>query len=405
MAGLASQEKPRPEQSARGRLGIYVDDVYRVAAGPGGTRISADRAFLLFACEVGAQFEGLVLFGRAVKEGEPADYILPAWVELVELPFYPDLRSLGAVGRVGGSTLRSAWRGLSKVDSVWVFGPHPFGIALILMALIRHKRVSLGVRSDMVEYYRARLPSRRWAPLMVPLTAMDRFYKLLARRLPTTVVGEEIADDYGNRATVLPMTVSLVSERELAKSTGDRDWSGVIDLLSVGRLEAEKNPLLLLEMMNLLEQRRPGRYRLTVVGRGQLLEPMQARAVELRIDQLVSFRQYLAFGDKLLDLYRRSNLFVHVSLTEGVPQVLIESLATGTAVVATAVGGVPSAVAGGQAGILVPAEDAVALADAVIELTDNDDLRERMVRAGLELSRQVTLEAQSQRVAAFLAKP
>lgn len=403
MAGRTSEEKHRPDQSGRGRLGIYVDDVYRVTAYPGGTRISVDRAFLLFACEVGAKFDGLVLFGRTLRESEPGDYILPSWVELVELPFYPDLRSLRAVGRVGGSTLRSAWRGLSIVDSVWVFGPHPFGIALILMALVRRKRVSLGVRSDMVEYYRARLPSRRWAPLMVPLTAMDRFYKLLARRLRTTVVGEEIADDYGNRATVLPMTVSLVSESDLLKSTGERDWSGVIDLLSVGRLEAEKNPLLLLEMMNLLEQRRPGRYRLTVVGRGQLLEPMQARAVELRIDELVSFRKYVAFGDELLDLYRRSNLFVHVSLTEGVPQVLIESLATGTAVVATAVGGVPSAVAGGEAGILVPAEDAIALADAVIELTDNDDLRERIVRAGLELSRQVTLEAQSQRVAAFLA--
>ena len=38
------------------------------------------------------------------------------------------------------------WRGLDRVDTIWAFGPHPFGVLLVCMALLRRKRVVLGVR-------------------------------------------------------------------------------------------------------------------------------------------------------------------------------------------------------------------------------------------------------------------
>jgi hypothetical protein len=90
------------------------------------------------------------------------------------------------VARAGPATIAALWRGLGRVDRVWVLGPNPFGIAMIALALARRRRVALGVRQDMLAYFASRLPPGRRRALLVPLRAMDRLYRLLARRFPTT---------------------------------------------------------------------------------------------------------------------------------------------------------------------------------------------------------------------------
>ena len=102
-----------------------------------------------------------------------------------------------------------------------------------------------------------------------------------------------------------------------------------------------------------------------------------------------------------MELYRSSHAFLHVSWTEGFPQVLIEAFASCLPVVATAVGGVPAA-AGGAA-LLVAPGDSGAAADALERVVADAALRERLIRAGSERARQGTLEAASARVVEFLA--
>jgi glycosyltransferase involved in cell wall biosynthesis len=70
--------------------------------------------------------------------------------------------------------------------------------------------------------------------------------------------------------------------------------------------------------------------------------------------------------------------------------------------VATAVGGVPSALGGGEAGLLVPPSDRDALVEAILRLTEDAELRARMVERGLELAAGNTLESSSARVARFI---
>jgi glycosyltransferase involved in cell wall biosynthesis len=80
--------------------------------------------------------------------------------------------------------------------------------------------------------------------------------------------------------------------------------------------------------------------------------------------------------------------------------VIIEAMACGTPIVATAVGGVASIVEG--AGVLVPPNDITALVKAIERLTDDQTLRESLREAGIELASGLTLEAQSARVASFI---
>jgi SAM-dependent methyltransferase len=101
-------------------------------------------------------------------------------------------------------------------------------------------------------------------------------------------------------------------------------------------------------------------------------------------------------------LYRSSHALLHVSWTEGFPQVLIEAFATGLPVVATDVGGVRAGVA--DAAILVPPGEPVRAAEALERVASDTELRERLVSAGLERAGQLTQESQVDRLAAFLAR-
>ncbi len=182
-----------------------------------------------------------------------------------------------------------------------------------------------------------------------------------------------------------------------------RDWTGPVELLAVGRIDLEKNPLLLVEALARLQRERSDRYVLRLVGRGPLEDAVRRHAHRLGVDRRIVFGGYVPFGPALLQLYRRAHILVHVSLTEGVPQVLIESLACGTPVVATDVGGVRTALDAGRAGLLVPPSDVQGLVDAVNRLVDDGDLRDRLVARGLEIARAATLEAEADRVARFIA--
>jgi glycosyltransferase involved in cell wall biosynthesis len=397
---------PAPEVPAArhpGRLGIYLDDVYWVFERDGRNHVSTDRSFLLFVCEVGEAFESLSVFGRTVSSAEPADYVLPDDVRLLALPHYANLRQVSEVLRATGGTVARFWRGLRGLDRLWVFGPHPFAVVLVALAVLQRKQVVLGVRQDTVRLYKARLGSR-WSPGLLAARAVEGAYRLFSRRLRTTVQGSELAERYGGeRADLLTMMESVVRRADVESEPLERDYSGNVELLTVGRFETEKNPLLLVRAIAALEREQPGRVRLTWVGRGPLEDDVRKLAAELGVADRIEFLSYVAFGPDLLGLYRRAHAFLHVSFSEGVPKVLLEAFACSTPIVATDVGGVRVALAGGEAGLLVPPDDLDALVSSTRQILDDPELRRRLVSRGLQLAQELTLEAQAEQVIGFIA--
>jgi glycosyltransferase involved in cell wall biosynthesis len=386
------------------RLGIYVDGPYGVIETPQGRRIAPDAAdlpFTTFACEVGRSFDSTLLFARAqpLDEGLDGRSLLPADVLLAPLPHYESLHRVHDVARASLGTARGFWRGLGGVDAVWVFGPHPFSFVLAALAFVRRRRVVLGVRQDTMEYFRSRLPSRRWRPALLAARTLDAGYRALGRVVPATVVGHEIERRYGGpRPSLLSMIVCLVRSSDVVAEPPERDWSSTIELFTVGRIDREKNPFLLLEALAAL----PARYRLSWAGTGPLADAVRRRAAELGIADRITFLGFVPFGGPILQHYRDAHLFVHVSLTEGVPAVLMEALASGTPVVATDVGGVREALEDGACGILVPPDDRDALVAAIERAAADPALRARMSARGLRLARERTLDAQAARTARFV---
>jgi glycosyltransferase involved in cell wall biosynthesis len=94
----------------------------------------------------------------------------------------------------------------------------------------------------------------------------------------------------------------------------------------------------------------------------------------------------LGYRTDVLDVLAASDVFLLGSAHEGYPVSLMEALALGLPVVATAVGGIPDAVHTGVEGFLVPPRDPHALAGALIEVAGDPNLRRRMGEAALAAS-------------------
>jgi glycosyltransferase involved in cell wall biosynthesis len=167
----------------------------------------------------------------------------------------------------------------------------------------------------------------------------------------------------------------------------------------VGRLEAEKNPLLLADVLAELNRERP-RWRLAICGEGGMAAELQARLESLGVADQAELLGYVPFGDELTALYRSSHVLLHVSWTEGLPQVLLESFAAGLPVVGSDVGGIREAV--GDAAILVAPGNAQASAQEVGQIADNETDRRRLIEAGLDYAAEHTVEIETARVARFL---
>jgi glycosyltransferase involved in cell wall biosynthesis len=386
------------------RLGLYLDSAFRRSTLDGQTRLyrgSADFGFTHFAAAVGARFDRFAVIARRTEDETETPNVLPAGIELIPLPYYPSLRDLGRVVRAIPGTLVAMWKGLADLDAVWVEADHPLALALAAMAGLRGRAVILLIRQDSRGYFRNRVEGRARSLVLAPVWLLDQTVRLLARWLRTTVVG--MASRYGKpRPKLLPMHVNLLSEAELAEGPSQADWEAEVELLTVGRIDREKNPLLVAHALADLEERDGRRFHLTWVGEGPMAGDLVAEAERLGVADRLTLAGFIPFGPSLLERYRSAHAFVHVSLTEGLPQVLYEAMSSGLPIVATDVGGVSVALEEGAAGLIVPPSDEQALVDAIERLAGDSELRRDLSTRALELARAVTIESESARVADFI---
>jgi colanic acid/amylovoran biosynthesis glycosyltransferase len=153
-------------------------------------------------------------------------------------------------------------------------------------------------------------------------------------------------------------------------------------ILCVGRLDAEKGHLVLIDALGLLRER--GVAATTVlVGAGPWRSAIEARVGELGLTDVV--RLTGAIGqDEISGYYRRATLFCLPTFIEGLPVVLMEAMASGLPVVTTPVNGIPELVETGVTGVLVAPGRPDLLAVALERVLRDPALRAALSRAGRE---------------------
>ncbi len=218
----------------------------------------------------------------------------------------------------------------------------------------------------------------------------DRLLDATCARLPTHVVAVSHAVQRdcverlgipGDRISVIhtgieppePMTPSAAPELREAWGVHPRQPT----VLTVARLSYEKGIDVLIETAATLRRSHP-QARILLVGDGPDRPAIEAKIRERGLSETMILGGFLA---NIWPAYLAASVVCLPSHSEGMPNVLLEAMAVGRPIVATAVGGIPEAILSGDNGLLVPPGNPTAMAGAITRLLNDAELADRLGKA------------------------
>jgi glycosyltransferase involved in cell wall biosynthesis len=157
-------------------------------------------------------------------------------------------------------------------------------------------------------------------------------------------------------------------------------------LVQAGRLIEKKGLPMAFRAFANFSKRYPSST-LTIAGEGPLLSELQQLGRKLRIADRVSFTGFVS-QQQLSEIYYRSHIFLHPSQTgrdgnqEGIPNSMLEAMATGLPVFATEHGGIPEAIQHEVSGVLVPERDEFALVERLLDAVHDPGFLSRIAQSG-----------------------
>lgn len=291
------------------------------------------------------------------------------------------------VGRGGGDYLSEAQkRGLSIIDASLRRDYHLLTIAR-LRRLIKRQKPDVIFCAFNRDLRNAGVAARGTDAVVVArhgLALIDnkprhRRTMRLADAILTN--SQSVADLYAGFGWFAPGFVQVIHNgvadlSAVAPHDFTREFPGRTVALAAGRLVDQKGFDVLLRAFAQVRGSHP-EAQLAIAGDGPERETLERLNAELGAGAA-----FLGRKEDLPALLRGCALFVLSSRYEGMPNVVLEAMSAGRAVVATNVQGVGELVADGQTGLLAPPEDPDALAQAISRLLADDALREQMGVAG-----------------------
>lgn len=240
-----------------------------------------------------------------------------------------------------------------------VYTPHSF----VYRSQLRRPRRSARAR------YRATLAIERY------LGRRSAAITACAQEEQRTAIADRLAPPDRVRVVYSGVAPDLDAEphQALVAFRGEGPLIGMV----AGLRDQKGLPTLLDALEELVRERRAPRF--AIVGNGELRDWVE-RQIEER--GLAETTVLLPFDDRVEHYLRALDAFVLPSYWEGLPIAILEAMALGLPVVATAVDGTPEAVTDGVTGILVPARDSSALAAAIAAIAADPKDRRRMGAAG-----------------------
>ena len=191
-----------------------------------------------------------------------------------------------------------------------------------------------------------------------------------------------------HNSVCLPGVVNPDEVTALRRKLGIENGEPVV--LTVGRFSREKGHIDLIEAIAHLRQASERPFRLLLVGDGPERSNLVARIASLGLRETVVFAGHVP---NVTPFYALASVMALPSHTEGSPNVVLEAMAHGVPIAATAVGGVPEILQHRENGLLAPARDSKAMADAIDRLLADRALAERLALSGRARVQQFTPEA------------
>jgi glycosyltransferase involved in cell wall biosynthesis len=220
------------------------------------------------------------------------------------------------------------------------------------------------------------------------ITLLDYVVRKSKKTFVITRGMEQVMREYGvkSRVEILPVGLDVTKFYPNYPGAGEIKKKYGLNVFFVGRHVEKKGIKYLIEAFAKVVKEIPG-CKLLVGGAGPLTEELKALTSSLGLQGNVEFLGSVSVED-LPKYYAAADLFVAPSIidrvgdreTQGV--VLLEAMASKTAVIGTDTGGIPDVISNGEVGILVPEKDSDALAKEMIRLLQNKGMRDDYAEAG-----------------------
>jgi glycosyltransferase involved in cell wall biosynthesis len=166
----------------------------------------------------------------------------------------------------------------------------------------------------------------------------------------------------------------LHQDPNLKKSLGINDYVCVLG--TVARLDSIKNHRMMIKALKIIHHTYPDTV-LIIVGDGPEREDLGKLTAQLEISSNVIFT---GFREDVHLFYKIMDIFLLTSFSEGTAMTLLEAMASSLPCIVTGVGGNREIVKDSETGFVIQSDDVQALADKIILLLDNDELREETGR-------------------------
>jgi len=227
-------------------------------------------------------------------------------------------------------------------------------------------------------------------PVATAVWAHERLIPTIYRESPFLAISESTREDLVSRGVARERICVSVCGLDHERYHPGGEKTPHPSVLYVGRLRKYKGVDALLDAFARVRARLP-EARLTVLGDGPHRSALVARAKKLGLGDSVVFTGFVPAAEKVKQL-QSSWVSALPSPKEGWGLTVVESNACGTPVVASRSPGLVDSVKDGESGLLVPHGDHVALADAILSLLTDEELRQRLGRGGLTWAQRFTWE-------------
>lgn len=196
-------------------------------------------------------------------------------------------------------------------------------------------------------------------------------------------LADKTAVRYGMKVSMIPNGV----DREVFKPRTDDAQNSTTRILFVGRLTLQKGVMYIIDAINKILKERSdlkGNIVCDIIGDGPLRASLEDKVSELNLNDVIIFRGWVA-REKLPSFYQNADVFMLPSSDEGMPNVVLEAMASGLPIITTLVHGSAELVGDGENGMLVT--DRTNLVPPMLDFLDNREKWQEMGRASLERSK------------------
>jgi len=292
-------------------------------------------------------------------------------------------------------------RETKKHDVIFIRLPSLAGMLFFVFAKLYSKPIALYVGGNIrTAANRLYVGSRISKMTMNTFACIIEFItRIMVNHSITFVTGKELYQSYNRPYNKIFQTMTSLINKDYINERDDTCQGSIINIVCVAQILPSKGIDYLIDAIHLL---RKDNYNVLLdivgFGNGTYYESLVDKVKKLELESYVKFKGYVTFGSDLFEIYRKADISVLATLSEGLPRVIIESWASGIPFIATNVGGIPGLIVDGENGLLINPGSSVEICKAIKRTISNSDLRKKIIRNGLDFAKQHTSDKQAETI-------